>query len=375
MESEDKTHSPYARLVVSAAILAAIVVIALFVKKASGVITVFAISAAIAYIINPLVDKLAARRVPRVVATLSVFVVFIAAVGGVAVAIAPILASQFQELIKNLPDYFAAISGLWERAVETFRKTELPPSVKEIPAAMGQNLQSVGGAVGKKVYNGIVGFFSQLPSVIIIPILVFYFLNDGHRIRRTFISYLPPAHRGAASDLLDRLNGALGGYIRGQVKLCLVMGVLSWIALAAVGVKYSLVFGTIAGVTEFIPYVGPILGIIGPLIFALFTSWVMVVKVLIVFVVLQVLESFLAPRVMSGDVGMHPALILFILMAGGQVAGLAGMIAALPAAVVLKTLIEFFYLERVVRPLEVEEAVKAAKEKPSLVKKIDPDQQ
>lgn len=375
MTDDNKTHSPYARLVVSLAILAAIVVTALFLKKASSVITVFAISAAIAYITNPLVDRLAARRVPRMLATLSVFFVFVAIVGGVVVAIAPILANQFQELIKNVPEYFASLANLWERAVETFRKTELPPSVKEIPATMGGNLQSVGETVGKKIYNGIMGFFSQLPSVIIIPILVFYFLNDGHRIRLSFISYLPPAHRDTASELLDRLNGALGGYIRGQVKLCIWMGVMSWIFLAIAGVKYSLVFGTIAGVTEFIPYVGPILGIIGPLIFALFTSWQMVVKVLIVFVVLQVLESFLAPRVMSGDVGMHPALILFILMAGGQVAGLAGMIVALPAAVVLKTLFEFFYIERVVRPIEVAEAVKAAKEKPSPVKNIEPEQQ
>lgn len=374
MDTDNKTQSPYARLVISLAILAAVVVIVLFLKKASSVITVFAISAAIAYIINPVVDRLAARRVPRIIATLSVFFVFVAIVGGVVVAVAPILANQFQELIKNLPDYFASVANLWERGVEIFRRAELPPSVKEIPATMGQNLQSVGETVGKKIYNGVMGFFSQLPSVIIIPILVFYFLNDGHRIRGTFISYLPPAHRDTAGELLDRLNNALGGYIRGQVKLCIWMGVLSWMFLAAAGVKYSLVFGAIAGITEFIPYVGPILGIIGPLIFALFTSWQMVVKVLAVFVALQVLESFLAPRVMSGDVGMHPALILFILMAGGHVAGLAGMIAALPAAVVLKTLFEFFYIERVVRPLEVEEAVKAAKEKPTPVTESESEQ-
>lgn len=334
------------------AIAAAVAVVVLFVQKAGPVITLFGVSAAIAYIINPLVDRLSSKRVPRIVAIIFVFALFTGACVGAAAAIAPVLARQFQELIHNLPDYFQSLAQLWERAVALLRDTELPEAAKDIPANMGRNLQKVGMAAGKKVGGGVMGFLSQLPSVALVPILVYYFLNDGAKFRRGFVAALPPASRDTAGGLLDRLNKALGGYIRGQMKLCLLMGVLSWLAMTIIGVKYSLVFGVIAGVTEFIPYLGPLLGIIGPVVFALFTSPVMLLKVGVAFVILQVLETLAAPRVVSGDVGMHPALVLFILMAGGQVAGLGGMIAALPAAVVLKTLFDFFYMERYLGALE-----------------------
>jgi len=344
----EKERSPYTNLIAYIAIIAALVVIGWFIKQVSSIITVFAISVAIAYIINPAVDFLAARRVPRALAIIGIFIIFIAIIGGgVSIIVLPKLATQFNDLIKNLPDYFASLSKIWERVLEFVRRTEIPESVKSIPAKMATNLQSVGTAAGKKIYTGIMGFFSKLPSLIIIPILVYYFLNDGHKMRRSIIASIPDTYRCEVKQLMDGINKALGGYIRGQLKLCLYMGILTWIALAIIGVKYSLIFGFIAGTTEFIPYIGPILGIIGPLIFACFTHWTMIVKVLIVFAILQVLENnLIAPRVMSSDVGMHPALIIFILMAGGQVGGIVGMIAALPIAVILKVFYEHFYIKR-----------------------------
>ncbi|MEW5946027.1 MAG: AI-2E family transporter [bacterium] len=331
------------------AVLAGAAAAAWFLNRVGYVLSIFAVSAAIAYIINPAVDFLAARRVPRPLAVLGVFVLFVLILGGIALAVLPRVVAQFNELIGNLPDYFAGLERLWTRAVELARKTELPEGARAIPGKMAEHLQGAGTEIGGRVYNATINFLSKLPGLVIIPILVYYFLNDGARMRRGFITSLPPGARGEADALIDRLNRALGGYIRGQVKLCLLMGVLTWLALAAAGVKYSLIFGFIAGVTEFIPYIGPVLGIIGPLIFAFFVSWTMVVKVLIVFLVLQLVENnLLAPRVMSGDVGMHPALIMFVLMAGGQVGGIGGMIAALPAAVTLKALFEHFYIEKYV---------------------------
>jgi len=125
------------------------------------------------------------------------------------------------------------------------------------------------------------------------------------------------------------------------------MGVLTFVTTLFVFPKYSLVFGAIAGVTEFIPYAGPILALIGPLIVASFSASWKIAYVLVAFVVLQFLEgNILAPRVIGKDVGLHPALIIFALLAGGQIGGLVGMIAAIPMAVILKVLIQFFYADQ-----------------------------
>ncbi|MEW6200469.1 MAG: AI-2E family transporter [bacterium] len=344
----NKDKVSYKHILVAIAIVAALVVIVWFLTKVGNIITVFVISAAIAYIINPAVDFLEARRIPRPLAIIGMFLIFvIVIIGGISVFILPKLAAQFNDLLKNLPDYFASLSNIWERTAEFVRRTELPESMKTIPSKMAANLQTVGATIAKKTYTGTMNFFSKLPLVVLIPILVYYFLNDGHKMRRQMTASIPECYRSEMNQLMSRINKALGGYIRGQLKLCVYMGILTGVALAIVGVKYFIVFGFIAGITEFIPYIGPILGIIGPLIFACFTHWTMIIKVLVVFVILQLLENnLLAPRVMSSDVGMHPALIVFILMAGGQIGGITGMIAALPTAVILKVFYEHFYIDK-----------------------------
>ena len=196
-----------------------------------------------------------------------------------------------------------------------------------------------------------------LAAMVLIPILVFYFLSDGPYIRKSFLATVPPPFRGDTEDLMGRINNALGGFIRGQLKLCLAMGIITWLSLLPVMPKHSLLFGLIAGVTEFIPYVGPILALIGPLIYASSVGplW-KVIYVLIAFVLLQFLEgNILAPRIIGKDVGLHPALIIFVLMCGGSLAGLPGMIAAIPAAVVLKVFYNYFYVERYLNTFPEEE--------------------
>ena len=349
----NKDRFSYKHILISIAIVAALFVIGWLLTKVGNIITVFAISAAIAYIINPAVDFLEARRIPRPLAVVGMFLIFvIVIIGGISVFILPKLAAQFNDLLKNLPDYFASLSNIWERTAEFIRRTELPESMKTIPSKMAANLQSVGATVAKKTYTGTMEFFSKLPLVVLIPILVYYFLNDGHKMRRHITASIPEGCRSEMNQLIDRINKALGGYIRGQLKLCIYMGILTGVALAIIGVNYSIVFGFIAGITEFIPYIGPVLGIIGPLIFACFIHWTMVLKVLVVFLILQILENnFLAPRVMSADVGMHPALIIFILMAGGQIGGIPGMIVALPTAVIIKVFYEHFYIDKYIDKL------------------------
>ncbi|MFA6449284.1 MAG: AI-2E family transporter [bacterium] len=327
--------------------LALLGVLIWFVTRVSSILGYFALAGAIAYILNPAVERLSKKRIPRMVATLLIFTVFAAILAVILIAIIPPAFKQFEELIKDFPTYAESLQDLWAKLLHVAKSSNLPANIQSLPDKFSGNLQQVGENIGKTIFDGITGFLSKIPTMVIVPILVFYFLSDGPNIRKSLIAAVPPKLRTDTEELLSRINSALGGFIRGQLKLCAVMGFTTFIVYLWPMPKYSLFFGLIAGVTEFIPYVGPILALIGPLIVALFISPATVIYVLIAFAVLQVLEgNILAPKIIGKDCDLHPAIIIFVLMCGGELAGLAGMIAAIPVAVTVKVLYNFFYTER-----------------------------
>ena len=351
MGTENKTQMK----VLWSALLAAALVVALawFAVKTSSIITYFLVAGALAYILNPAVEAMCRRRIPRGLAILIMFLIFAGAVAVGLSLIVPPVVRQFTELAENLPGWFDKLKGLWNTVLGLAREKELPVELGKLPEHVAAELQVVVKNAGVSVAGGISSFFSGLAALVIIPILVYYFLKDGAGMKANLLHLVPAPHRGETGELLGKINRALGGFVRGQLKLCLVMGVLTWLSLALIGLKYSVIFGAVAGVTEFIPYLGPILALIGPLIYATTVSWTKVGAVLVLFVIIQLLEgNVLAPRIIGKDVNMHPATILFALMAGGQVGGIAGMIAAIPAAVVIKVFFDHFYVGKVINRLD-----------------------
>jgi predicted PurR-regulated permease PerM len=324
-----------------------------FVSKVSAILGYFALAGAIAYVLNPAVEWLAKKRVPRMVATLLIFTVFAGIVALILILVIPPALKQFRDLVDNFPKYAETLQALWARLTHIVRTAHLPGDIQSLPDKFAGNLQKTAGKVGLTVFGGITKFLSSIPALVIVPILVFYFLSDGPAIRRGLLGAVPPQHRPDTEELLSRINTALGGFIRGQLKLCGVMGIMTFLVYTPVMFKYSIIFGLIAFVTEFIPYVGPILALIGPLIVASFLAPWKVVYVLIAFAVLQVLEgNILAPKIIGSDVDLHPAVIIFVLMCGGELGGLTGMIAAIPVAVTIKVFYHFFYVERYLKKLE-----------------------
>ncbi len=318
-----------------------------FLGSVGSIIGNFAIAGAIAYILNPAVEFLAGKRVPRGVATLLIFTVFAGIVALLIIAVIPPAVRQFEDLLKNLPTYFETLQNFWVRVTKIAHSSSMPPNVQALPDELAENLQKVAGKAGGAIFGGITKFLGTITGLVIVPILVYYFLSDGPSIHKSLIAAVPPPWRKDSEALLERMNKALGGFIRGQLKLCLAMGVTTFLVYVWLFPKYSVIFGLIAGVTEFIPYAGPIIALIGPLIVAAFYSPGKVLFVLIAFVVLQILEgNILAPKIIGKDVDLHPALIIFVMMCGGSLAGLVGMIAAIPAAVIIKVLYQYFYVER-----------------------------
>ncbi|HYP42092.1 MAG TPA: AI-2E family transporter, partial [Chloroflexia bacterium] len=183
-------------------------------------------------------------------------------------------------------------------------------------------------------------------GLVIIPFWLFYVLKDKDRGIQAFNNMLPFSWRTDVWRIVRIINGVLSSYIRGQLLLGLAVGVATTIGLFVVGAPYAILLGIISGLTEIIPVVGPIIGAIPGLILAAFhpEGWVMVLKVLAVYALVQQLENnLLVPKIQGDSVKLHPSIIMVALVVGSQVGGLFGLIVAVPVAAILRDVYLYLY--------------------------------
>jgi predicted PurR-regulated permease PerM len=316
-----------------------------FVRQLSGVLLTFLMAAVLAYALNPLVRHLEQLRVPRVLAVMGIFVVLtLAVVAALLVLIIPAL-GQAQTLIQNPEALVERLNGLVGRARELpyvgERVAELDQEaiigfVQSNAPSAGQMLQGATGFIG-----GVFGVFGTALNLVLMLIVSIYLLLDREKVTRAVLGAIPHTMRDQAVELFYAVERSLIKYLRGQLTLCVLMGIIGWaIAFFVIG-RYSLVVGLWVGLTEIIPVIGAFLGAVPAILIALFVGGFS--KALIVaglFLVAQQIEgNFLVPKVMGGSVGVHPLWVLFATLAGTALYGIVGAIFAVPVvAIVAATL-------------------------------------
>jgi predicted PurR-regulated permease PerM len=316
-----------------------------FVRQLSGVLLTFLMAAILAYVLNPLVRRLEGWRVPRVLAVTGVFVVLILAVIAALLVLIIPAAGQVQNLIQNpealvermnallawareLPYVGERIAQIDQKAITGFIQSNAPPA--------GQVLRGATGFIG-----GVFGAFGTVLNLVLMLIVSIYLLLDRERITRAALGAIPHTVRDHAVELFHAVERTLIKYLRGQLTLCAIMGVIgAAIAFFVIG-RYALVIGLWVGLTEIIPVIGAFLGAIPAVLIALFVGGFY--KALIVaglFLVAQQIEgNVLVPRIMGGSVGVHPLWVLFATLAATALYGIVGAIFAVPmVAIVAATL-------------------------------------
>jgi predicted PurR-regulated permease PerM len=317
----------------------------LFVRQLSGVLLTFLMAAILAYILNPLVRRLERWRVPRVLAVVGVFAVLVLAVAAALLVLIIPAVGQVQDLIQSPEALVERINGLMaqarelpyvgERIAQTDQEAIIRFIQSNAPSA-GQVLQGATGFIG-----GIFGAFGTVLNLVLMLIVSIYLLLDRERITRAVLGVIPDTVRDHAIDLFHAVERTLIRYLRGQLTLCAMMGVIGWaIAFFAIG-RYELVIGLWVGLTEIIPVIGAFLGAVPAVLIALFVGGFS--KALIVaglFLVAQQIEgNILVPKVMGGSVGVHPLWVLFATLAATALYGVVGAIFAVPiVAIVAATL-------------------------------------
>lgn len=302
-----------------------------FLKK---VLTPFVIAVIISYVLNPIVNILYERKVPRPVAVLLIYAVFITSVTVIMMNFIPMFMKQLKELNEHLPQLGMKAQSMLH---SVNRNELLPPSVRTgLNQALLKLEQSISTSITSFV-NDIGSTISTILVAFIIPFLVFYMLKDIKLIERATLTIVPKKHRRVMIRLMLDIDQALGNYIRGQIIVCVIVGVAAYIGYLLIGMPYALLFACLVAVFNIIPYLGPFFGAAPALIVASTISWKMLLLVLCVNMSVQILEgNVISPQVVGRSLHMHPLVIIFALLIGGELAGIIGLILAVPFFAVLK---------------------------------------
>jgi predicted PurR-regulated permease PerM len=330
----------------------AIFVALYFGRAASHAVFVFLISTIVALLLNPVVLAMGRIKCPRWLAVPVVYLVFLGVVVAIIVLLAPPLVRQFQRLFNSIPGWLDSLNRLLADLENWFAGHNITVSLQIntsdiVNWLQTHSAQSVGTivTVGRSVVTALINLFLTV-------VISFYMLIDGKRIFR-FLCRFAPGETAVKESYVRGLQSAFSRWVRGQALLGATVGlacglavwILSWqmVNVWPEGGQYALLFGFWAGITEVIPYVGPYLGAIPPVIAAAFHSPFAALMIIIIYFVIQQLEGHvLAPNIVGSSVGVHPLVVIFGLLAGAQIGGILGMIAALPLLAMLRHTLTFY---------------------------------
>ena len=313
------------------------------------ILSPFVFAALLGWLGDPMVDRLEARRLQRNTAVVLVFSVMTLVLAIVAILLVPLLEQQLVTLVESLPNYrdwFVQTALPWiERRTGLQILSWLDP--ERLFQLIREHWQSAGGVAATVLgYVSRSGFalMGWLANIVLLPVLTFFFLRDWDLLVERVGALVPRDHYDTVRRLARESDEVLGGFLRGQLTVMLILGVMYAIGLWAVGLNLGILIGLIAGLLTFVPYLGPASIVVFGSIAALvqYGDWQHLAGVAVVFTVGQIIESYwLTPKLVGDKIGLHPMAVIFAVMAGGTLFGFLGMLLALPVAAVANVLLRY----------------------------------
>jgi predicted PurR-regulated permease PerM len=345
---------PARKLVVSTylqyiALALGVVLLVAFVRQIGGVLLTFLAAAVLAYILNPLVRRLEQLRIPRPIAVIGVFLVLIVVVVVTLLLIIVPSIGQVQIIIRSPQD-------LVDQAIALVNRAQNIPYVGRYIADLDQDrilqllqrnapsAQQVAN-VATGVIGGVFGVFGTIFNLFLMVLISIYLLLEREKITDALLHTIPETVRDQSLELFYAVEASLVKYLRGQVLLCAIMGVLGWAIMFFTVGEYALAVGAWVAATELIPVLGAFLGAIPAVAIALFVPQGGFFQALLVaglFLIAQQLEgNLLVPRIQGGSVGVHPLIVLFATLAGTALYGIIGAIFAVPVVAIVSATIRY----------------------------------
>jgi len=309
-----------------------------------GIFLPFIFAVILAYILNPIVVILERYLdVSRFIAILMIY-----AAGLIFVLLLffygiPLITQELNTLADMIPVLTVEIQRYAQKLYNNFQSIAVSDGIRQVIDEGIRNAEAIIIRGIRQLINAILSIFSSILSIVLAPILAFYLLKDWQVLGEKIQLIFPVQIREEVISLWSEIDRVLISFIKGHLIVAALVGIMTALGLALIGMDYVLLLSLIAGISEIIPYFGPIIGSIPALILAFLKSKLMALYVLILIVIIQQIENnVLSPTILGESVGLHPIVVIFALLAGGKIFGLVGMLLAVPTAAVLRII--FLYI-------------------------------
>jgi predicted PurR-regulated permease PerM len=317
----------------------------LLVVAIRGILGPFILAVVLALVLDPAVNAAERRRIPRALSVLVLYGLIVAMMTSAVLYLIPLVREEFSALVTQGPAIANYLQDLVEKhhvvsvlGIPIDLRQAYADSVRNLPALLAGQLQSV--------VQNVFMLVNWLFQALLVLLIAFFLVKDAHAIRRFFAELVPRGYRADAERVAADISSMLAAYMRGQLAICALVGLVTGIAMWVAGIPYSLALGIVAGVTAFIPFIGPFLGALPAVAIAAFVSQStgkVILVLAIYFVVSNVIYNFVSPKVFGDAVNLSPMLIIIAFVVGGYLGGILGLFVAVPVAATLRILFLYAY--------------------------------
>ena len=304
----------------------------------------FIVGIILAYLFYPLIYFLRKRNIPKTWAIYILIIIFLILLILISFLIIPAFLNELEHLTTTIPEYIREIDNYIDQLNKQYHRVNMPPIIKEV---IDRTLKKSEEQVIKFMENFtelIINSLSTLLSLVIAPFISYYILKDMGKIKKSMIKCLPKNKRRIFFELGVEINKIFLGYLRGQIWISIIVGLLIGIGLMFFNIRFSILLGFLAGISNMVPFIGPIIGSIPAIFIALLSSPTKAISIALLFLIIQQLESsIISPKIMSNEVGLHPLIVIFSLLAGAKLYGIWGLLLAVPITGSLIVIFKFVY--------------------------------
>lgn len=301
------------------------------------------------YLVAPIINKLDQRGINKRISIIGLFIVIVLLIVWGVSYLVPIIQNQIRTFMDNLPDYMETIERMISESPFIPNTEALFPNISSyienfdlsvITEQINPILSSTFGSLGS-----VIGTITQLATgFVMIPILLYYILVEGDKIPQKLLHHIPTKYRPTIRRIMYRGNYQVSQYIRGQILVAVIVGLLFGIGYTIIGLDYGVTLAVLSGLLNVIPYLGSFIAVVPALVIGLLTSPLMFVKVILVLVIEQTIEGrIVSPQILGNSMKIHPVTILLILVGAGHIFGLVGVILGVPGYAVIKVIISEIY--------------------------------
>lgn len=329
---------PWIKFALKAFLIAALIFIIyrlMNIRIIKDVVSMIFISFLLSYVLKPIQEFLYKKGINKKASAIILILSIIGIIAGFVIYFVPIVLKEGEHFYESLEDIKNSMSYIYSTIMEKNK------FFMYLNGELEYRVRSFTNSLLLKVLDGVVSFGENVLSFAVVPVLSYYFLGEGEFFYNKFMLLIPRTKRTATRNIFNDIDKILSRYVASQFLLSILIGGLTFIVLISLKVDFPIILSVINGIANIIPYFGPIIGAVPPILMALLISPSKALWVTVLLLIIQQIEgNILSPKIIGDSISMHPIIVIILLILGGKIGGFTGMVLAVPLGVVIKIIYE-----------------------------------